>query len=136
MIRIANSISQSTGTIAPKKTEEKDLQVIYASRARKYYVNAWKIDDSLPEVYAMYGKTFMLGDANYTKAVEMLEQAQQLLPSDIGVRLELAEAYLGAQHFDDAKNLARSVLAWSHGNEEVSKQAQDILDKASESAEL
>ena len=65
----------------------------------------------------------------------MLEQAQQLLPSDIGVRLDLAEAYLGAQQFDDAIVTARSALAWTHGDEEASKRAQDVLDKAAETAE-
>jgi tetratricopeptide (TPR) repeat protein len=117
-----------------EKTEENDLQAVYLKRARKHYVNAWKIDDSMPEVYAMYGRTFII-DENYVKAIDMLEQAQQLLPSDIGVRLVLAEAYLGAQQLDDAIFTARSVIAQSHGSEEASERAQDVLDKASETTE-
>lgn len=118
-----------------EKSEDKDLRAIYLARARRHYVKAWKIDDTLPEVYAMYGSSFMIDDEDYGKAVDMLEQAQQLLPSDIGVRLDLAEAYLGAQRFDDAIVTARSALAWTHGDEQASKRAQDVLDKAAETAE-
>ena len=106
----------------------------YLERAREHYLKAWKLDDSMPETYAMYGETFVMEDRQYDLAIEMLEQAEYLLPSDLSVRAVLAQAYMGAGRRDDADRTARSVLAWSHGESGVAKTAKEILAKlASES---
>jgi tetratricopeptide (TPR) repeat protein len=99
----------------------------YLERARDHYLKAWKLDDSMPEVYAMYGQTFVIEGKRYDKAIDMLEEAEYLLPSNIDVRLMLAEAYLGADRKEDAGDAARSVLAWSHDESDAAKRAREIL---------
>ena len=116
-------------------TEQKESQAEYLAKARKYCVNAWKIDASIPEVYAMYGKTFLIGNEDFDKAIEMLEQAERLLPSSITVRASLAEAYLGANRLGAAERTARSVLVWSHGESDTAKRAREILESVTERRE-
>ena len=96
-------------------------------RARSHYVKAWNLDDTIPETYAMFGLTYLNEGKNFDKAVEMLEQAEYLLPSNLNIRLWLAEAYMGAGRAADAESRARSVLAWSHGESEAAKRAKEIL---------
>lgn len=110
--------------------DDKANQTIYLTNARKHYLDAWRLDDSMPETYAQYGKSFMIEGEDYRKAVGMLEQAQQRLPSSLQIRLDLARAYLGAERFDDAATAARSVLSWSHSESEAAKIAQEILDSS------
>jgi tetratricopeptide (TPR) repeat protein len=96
-------------------------------RARSHYVEAWNLDDTMPETYAMFGLTYLNEGQNFEKAVEMLEQAEYLLPSNLSIRLWLAEAYMGAGRAADAVSRARSVLTWSHGESEAAKRAEEIL---------
>lgn len=110
---------------AAKKTE---LRSAYFEKARTYYVSAWKLDDSRPEIFARYGSTFVDQGIEIETAVEMLEHAQMLAPSDISVKLYLAKAYAASERFDDAARLARSVLAWSHSESDSAKAAQEVLD--------
>ena len=112
-----------------EKSDDEASRAQYIAKARQQYVRAWTIDHSIPEVYAMYGESFLIGNQNFAKATQMLEEAQHLLPSSIRVRAALAEAYLGANRFDEAATMARSALAWSHGDPDVEKRAQDVLDK-------
>ena len=95
--------------------------------ARRAYTAAWKLDDSIPEVYAMFGQTYSMDGSDYAKAVEMLEEAQYLLPSNLGIRLMLAEAYAGANRRNDALKAARSVLAWSHKEGEAAARAKKLV---------
>jgi Flp pilus assembly protein TadD len=99
----------------------------FIERARDYYVAAWKLDDSMPEAYAQYGRTFLQTGEDYDKAIEMLEEAEYLLPSDLSIRTSLAEAYFQADRRDDAIRQARSVLAWTHEDSGASKRAREIL---------
>jgi len=100
----------------------------YLARAREYYVKAWKLDDSMPETYAMYAGTFLMENRRYDFAIELLEQAQDILPSSIALRGMLAEAYMGAWRIEDAVAAARSVLAWSHDESGAAKWAREILE--------
>lgn len=107
----------------------------YLARAREHYVEAWKLDDSMPETYAKYADTFMMEGRRYDFAVELLEQAENLLPSSFRVRMMLAEAYLGAGRTEDALAAARTILAWSHAKSSAAKRAREILDKLSSGEE-
>jgi tetratricopeptide (TPR) repeat protein len=105
-----------------------ELRSEYFEKARTYYVRAWKLDATRPEVFARYGATFVDQGIEIDTAVEMLEHAQGLAPSDISVKLYLAKAYAAGERFDDAARLARSVLAWSHSESDYAKAAQEVLD--------
>lgn len=111
-----------------RATEEEEEQAVYLAKARDHYLIAWKLDESMPETYAMYGESFLIDGKDYNKAIEMLEQAQSLLPSSIQIRLFLAEAYQGDERKDESAAAARSVLAWTHGESEAAEKAQEILD--------
>lgn len=102
--------------------------------ARSHYVKAWKLNDQLPETYAMYGQTYLLPGQDHAKAIEMLEEAEYLLPSSLEIRLMLAEAYLGTGRDEDAANAARSVVAWSHNESRMSAKAREILQQLSSTA--
>ena len=66
-------------------------------------------------------------DKQYELAIEMLEQARFLLPSNIDVRASLAQAYRGMGRADDAARTARSVVAWSHEESAATKVATEVL---------
>ena len=97
----------------------------FLESARKNYVKAWKLDDSAPETYAMYGQTYLL-QGDYDRGIEMLEEAGRLLPANVNIRLILAEAYAGAGRKQQAIDTVESILAWSHDNA-VAKRAREIL---------
>ncbi len=107
----------------------------YLARAREHYVKALKLDDSMPETYALYGWTFVMEGSRYDFAIALLEQAENLLPSSIDVRMMLAEAYMGADRTADAVAAARSVLAWSHDESDAAKRAREILAFGAHSSE-
>lgn len=107
----------------------------YIKKARKHYVAAWKLDDTMPETYAMYGATFLIDGDRPDKAVEMLETAEAILPSNMLVRLRLAEAYAAVGDSNKAAEQARSVLAWSHEESEAARQANEILEAYRQSVE-
>ncbi len=105
-------------------------RIDYLNKARRSYVKAWKLDDSLPENYAQFGRTHLMEGKNFEKAVELLEEAHYLLPSNVAIRLDLAQAYLRTNNNTAAINAVRSVLAWSHGDSPYSKRANRILERA------
>ena len=49
-----------------------------------------------------------------------------MLPSEIHIRIALAEAYAGAGRNEDAVKLARSVLVWSHYDSDLVKWAEEL----------
>ncbi|HIE55821.1 MAG TPA: tetratricopeptide repeat protein, partial [Chromatiaceae bacterium] len=98
----------------------------FLESARSHYVEAWKLDDSMPETYAMYGQTFLM-QGQYVTAIEMLEEAERLLPANLDIRLILAEAYTGAGLKEKAIEAARSVLVWSHGDDGMASRVREIL---------
>ncbi|MFK8029373.1 MAG: tetratricopeptide repeat protein [Gammaproteobacteria bacterium] len=108
--------------------KDNELRDMHLKTARKYFGKAWKLDDTGPETYAMYGRSFLLQE-NFEKSIDTLEAANRILPSDINVRMDLAEAYTGLGQFDDARGHARAVRAWSHDSSSVKKKAEELLKK-------
>jgi len=111
-------------------TEEPAQRSENVDRARTHYVKAWQLNPRLPEVYAMYGRTFLLKADDYDKAVTMLEEAQRMLRANIRVKLSLAEAYLGVGRKEEAAVAAQSVLSWTHGDSQGATRARKILANA------
>lgn len=108
-------------------SEDEAKRAEYIANARAHYVKAWKLDDSMPETYAQYGQTYLLVGNQYDRAIEMLEEAEYLLPSDIQIRMALTAAYAAVGRTEDAAELARSVLAWSYDDEELADQLAELL---------
>ena len=108
-------------------TEERDKRADYIKKSRTHYVKSWKLDDSIPETYAKYGETYLLEGEQYDRAIDMLKEAEYLLPSDLRIRLALAAAYAGAGRTQDASDLARSVLAWSYDHAELADKVTEFL---------
>ena len=80
----------------------------------------------------MYGETFVLEGKDYESAINMLEHAEALLPSNLGIRINLAEAYAGTGRNDEALVNARSVMAWAHEESDASKRARNLLTSLGE----
>lgn len=118
-----------------RRSKDKENRATYLARAREHYVNAWKLDDSMPETYARYGDTFVTEGRRYDYAIELLEQAERILPSNITVRMFLARAYLKADRKEDAVAAARSILVWSHDESKAAKLARKILAKPASGTE-
>ena len=110
-----------------KQSEDANERLDFIKKARIHYVKAWELNAEMAETYAQYGHTFIMEGKRFERAVELLEEAQYLLPSDLTIRLMLAEGYLGADRHEEAILAARSVLAWSHGESDAAKQARKIL---------
>ena len=89
-------------------------QETYIKRARRSFVNAWMLDDTMPETYAKYGQSYLMEGLNYEKAVEMFEQAARLHPSSVEIRAMLTEAYASVGRNDDAIQQAQLILSWGH----------------------
>lgn len=84
------------------------------TKAREHYVKAWKLAPEAPEVYVMYGTTFLEVGDDPKRALELMEASQALLPGDLELRLLLAKAYADQGRSADARPLLESVVAWSH----------------------
>ena len=117
-------------------TEDAEERRTYIKNARKHYVAAWKLDDTMPETYAMYGATFLVDGDRPDKAIEMLQTAEAILPSSITIRVRLAEAYAAVGDNKRAADEARSVLAWSHPESEAAKTANEILENYEDGIEF
>ena len=89
----------------------------------------------MPEIYAMYGDTFVMEGKRFDTAIDMLETAEALLPSSVTIRFFLAKAYKGAGRNEDAIQAVQSVLAWVHEESEAAKEAQEILADLNETTE-
>jgi tetratricopeptide (TPR) repeat protein len=99
--------------------------------ARRHYVRSWKLDDSVPETYAMYGASFLLEGQDAAAGIESLEHAHRLLPSNAEIRLLLSEAYAAVGRYGPARDLAASVLGWSH-DAESRVRASELLGRIDE----
>lgn len=107
-------------------------QEAFLAQARNSFVQSWKLDDTKPETYVLYGRTFLLEGSRQEKAIEMFEAAQYLHPSNIQIRLMLADAYARADRKDDAVAMAQLVLSWGHDDVGIVKYANEIIASTNE----
>ena len=110
--------------------EAKKLADIYA--AQNALAKAWSLDKSLAASYALTGETYLLLGGKPERAVELLEQAVTLRPTERGYRNTLATAYYEAGDSESAMAMARSLANWAHGEDEVTETARQLLDKIEE----
>lgn len=95
--------------------------------ARRHYVRANQLDGSLAEPYALYGATFLVEGQDAASGVETLEHAMTLLPSNLGIRFWLAQAYVAIGQFDEARALLRTIVSWDHDPDRATE-AGALLD--------
>jgi tetratricopeptide (TPR) repeat protein len=110
--------------------DDLDRRAQYIDKAQRGILSAWEIDTTIPEIYALNGQAYLIGKQDIDKSVKMLEEAVRLLPSVQHIRLMLAHAYMDAGRNDDAVTAARSVIAWSHGENSQTRLAQEIIKLA------
>lgn len=82
--------------------------------ARRHFARSYKLNPDNPETLAMNGATYLFEGEQASKAVESLEVAHSLLPSQPQIRALLAEAYARADQKDKARRHLDQLLAWSH----------------------
>ena len=73
---------------AESEAERKEL----LAKARRSYARSRKIDDGLPEAWAMEGRTYLAPGENPREGLPMLKHALAILPSSEAVLMALAEA--------------------------------------------
>ena len=110
-----------------KTTQFESEREAYINRARSGFVKAWKIDDTMPETYYMYGQTYLLEGTNPDKAIEMFLEAARLHPSSVQIRGSLAEAYAMAGQKDDAIAVAQAILHWGHNENRAARYARALI---------
>lgn len=115
-------------------TTEK-LRAKWLSRSRRLYVRAAQIDKSIPEIFAMYGRNILADGRQAEKAVEILEEAERLLPSHYGIRSDLARAYQLTGDGAAALDRASSVLMSGHASGRAREQASEIVLALAESCD-
>lgn len=98
-----------------------------ARKARKHYVKSWKLNDRVPETFAMYGSTYLIEGQDAKKGIETLEHARDLLPSSTPIRYRLALVYLEAGDKVNARRMAKTISITSF-SEEMDKRVKEILD--------
>jgi tetratricopeptide (TPR) repeat protein len=99
------------------------------NRARQHYVKAWRLNDSIPEVYAAYGQSFLRGERDADKAVQLLDDARYLLSSNLEIRFNLGRALAAAGRRDEAIAALRSVVVWSHSGSALARKAAAVLQR-------
>ena len=109
--------------------DDEERRAEYFGRANRYYLEASKLDDSRPETYAQYALALIDQETDFDTALDLLEHARALAPSNDSVKLSLAQAYVRTERYEDAARLARSVLEWSRSGSSVAGAAQKILDE-------
>jgi Flp pilus assembly protein TadD len=115
-----------------KRSDDPSERATYLSRARERLVAAWKLDDSIPETYVLYGQTFLMEGERIDLATDVLKKAESLLPSNLTVRVLLAKAYRQAGDNDAAAMAARSVLVWSSPESNAAQLAREIVDQSAD----
>jgi len=114
------------------KVEDNAERESLVKEAQSSLVKAWRLDREIPLVYALSGQTYLMLKNNTERAIEMLEQAAVMAPSNLEFRYLLALAYAQADRPEDATPLARSLINWSHGASGLKENAQELIDLLAE----
>ena len=96
-------------------------------RARQHIEAAWQLDQSAPEAYARLGRSYLILGDDPARAVELLEGAERILPSDPAIQILLAEAWLAVGRDADAEAKLRAVVANPHVGEKEKLRATEEL---------
>lgn len=96
--------------------------------ARAHYTQSIRIDNTIPEAWAVLGATYLLPGEDVERAVEPLTHALELLPSSLEIQLLLANQRAAAGLTVEAKRLATSVFDRTHSND-LSTAALKLLER-------
>lgn len=107
----------------------------WLSEAKRACLKAWKIDDSIPEVYGTYGVVLLEEGERPKKAVEMLAEAVRLLPSNLDLRLMLAEAYSAAGERQEVLTTVEWLRMQAHRSPELDARIETLLASVSSAQE-
>ncbi len=110
-----------------RNAETNDHADIHA--AQSALAKAWAQDKSLANIYALTGDTYLILGDKPERAVEMFEQAVTLSPTNRRFRYGLALAYSKAGDNDSAVKIAKSLTNWAHGDDEITRQAQELINE-------
>jgi tetratricopeptide (TPR) repeat protein len=92
--------------------------------ARRHFARSYAIDKTIPETLAMNGASYLFSNDTVPRAVESLEAAHDMLPSETQISMLLAQAYTKSGNRAAAGQLLRRVSTWSYGN---SRAADELL---------
>jgi tetratricopeptide (TPR) repeat protein len=112
-----------------RETGDAEARAKLAALARRHYARSRKLDDSLPEAYAMYGATFLLEGEETERGVKPLEHASQMLPSSLEIKLLLARLYSRLGRSLKARSLALAISSRTH-SEATRAEAQQLAAAA------
>ncbi|NQZ07462.1 MAG: hypothetical protein HRT35_09910 [Algicola sp.] len=89
----------------------------HIKKSRQLATRAWQINKDSPLIYFYFGMSYFLKGDDHLKAVQMLEEAHSVNPSNLHLIYALSNAYL---RFDKAKSitLLKQILAMAHQKNE------------------
>jgi tetratricopeptide (TPR) repeat protein len=93
--------------------------------ARRRFARSYRLDPDNPETLSQNGVTYLFGGEDVDKALESLEEAHAILPSQPEIQIMLAQAYIAARDTEHARDLLEGLLAASH--EERAEQLEKLL---------
>ena len=111
-----------------QRTKDPSERREWLERARTHLKRALDLDEWKPEPWALYGSSFLVEGEDPSQGVESLEQALQLLPSNVGIQLMLAEAYVAVDRKPGARALLGRILAWSP-NDATAQKARELMKR-------
>ena len=107
---------------------------LYAD-ARRHFARSLALDPNNPETLAVNGMTYLLANDAPEKAVQNLEAAHALIPSQPEIRLLLAHAYAANRQPEKARPHLQALIAWADTkNAAALKEELDKLIKTTAAA--
>ena len=91
-----------------------DARRPFLAEARRRFAQSYRLDPNNPETLTQNGLTYLLEGPDVDKALESLEEAHALLPSQPDIQIALAQAYIVARDAERARDLLEGLLATSH----------------------
>jgi len=96
------------------REKEAAKRAAFITEARRHFFRSYKLNPDNPETLHQNGYTYLLEDSDPQKAVDSLEIAHQLLPSQKTIQQHLAQAYVAAKQPAKARPILQRLIAWSH----------------------
>jgi tetratricopeptide (TPR) repeat protein len=93
--------------------------------ARRQFARSYQLDPSNPETLSQNGVSYLFEGEDVAKGVRSLEQAYDLLPSQLDIQVALAQAYLAARDTGSARELLERLIATTHA--ELAEQLEKLL---------
>jgi FimV-like protein len=102
---------------------------VQLTEARRHLARSYTLDPDDPETLAMNGSTYLFPGESIDKALQSLNAAHEMLPSQADIKLLLARAYIQSGDQVNATRLLRALVAWSHDDngEQANKLLQQLV---------